>query len=117
MAPMRAPYGGNLVGVARRREPVMNGSADATALNGRIARPMMARHQQHDPIAARDRVFECPVDRCPGGVEIHTVKIEHPVGLHRSTAQPLVPAAVECPLTDRNRSTRSYNCRLGGSDR
>lgn len=81
--------------MARRRKPVVNRGADAPALDGWIAGPMMAGDQQQDAIAGADRPLERAIDRLPGGVEGHAVEVEHAVRLDRAAAKPLVPAAVE----------------------
>ena len=73
----------------------MHRSADLPALNGRLANALVTRDQQQHPIAARDRLFQPTIDRAPGGVEIHPVKIEDPVGLDIARSQPPVPAPIQ----------------------
>ena len=40
------------------------------------------------------------VNRCPGSVEVVTVKVEYPVGLDAAGSQAVVPSAVERCLTE-----------------
>jgi len=58
----------------------MDGSSNATALDRRIAGAMVTSDQQNDPFSSSNRPLEAAVDRRPGLVEIHAVKIEHAVG-------------------------------------
>ncbi len=44
----------------------MDGSANATALDRRIARAMVTSDQQNDPLASSNRPLEAAVDRRPG---------------------------------------------------
>jgi hypothetical protein len=81
--------------MARGGQPVVNGGSNAPALNRRLARTMMAGNQQNEPVATRDCLLDPPVDGSPGSIEIHSVKIEHPVGLDGSVAQSFVPASIK----------------------
>ena len=101
MTPVSASYGGDVFGMARSREPVVNGRSDAASLDRRIARPMMAGDEQYDPVPARDRLLQAAVDRIPGRVEVHAVKVEHAIGLNGSAPQLLVPTTVERLVGDR----------------
>jgi hypothetical protein len=58
----------------------VNGRANLAALDRRFARAMVTRDQQQDALAAVNGQFEGMVDRVPRAVQIHSVKIEHPVG-------------------------------------
>ena len=82
MALVRTANGGNHRGVARRGEPVVNRRPDATALDWRIARPVMAGNQQQHPVASSNRTVEGMIDRGPSGIERHPMEIEHAVRLH-----------------------------------
>jgi hypothetical protein len=95
MTPVSAPNRGDFRGVARRREPVVNGGPDAASLDGRSPVAMVPRDQQQHSIAPCDCFFERSVDRPPGAVEGHPVKVEDPVGLDGATTQPLVPSGIE----------------------
>ena len=81
----------------------MNRSSDPASLNRRLARPMMTRNQQHDPLTPRDRIFEGPVDRRPGAIQVHSMEVEHSIGLDRATTQSPIPASVERFLRDWHR--------------
>jgi len=95
MTAVRAANGGNPTGVSGSGQPIVNGGADPSALDWRVARPMMPGDQQHDTVAGRDRLLQRLIDRVPGTVEGLAVQIDDAVGLHRPLAQRLVPAAVE----------------------
>jgi hypothetical protein len=47
----------------------VNGGADLATPDGRFVRAVMARNQQHDPVAAHNRLFEASVDGCPGAIK------------------------------------------------
>ena len=95
MTPVSAAHRGDISGVARRGEPVVDRSADAPAFDRRVARAVVAGDQKQHAVAGKNRLLEPAVDRLPGGVEGQAVKIERPVGLDRAGAQAPVPAAVE----------------------
>ena len=95
MAPVRGPDGGNPACMPRRREPVVHRSADRSAPDRRFPRALMAGDEQHKPVAAQNRLLERPVDRTPGAIEAHPVKVDDAVGLNASTAEASVPASVE----------------------
>ena len=96
MTRMSAPDCGNLRGMARDSQPVVNGGPNPAALDGRLAGPGMAGDEEDDTVAARDRHLESAIDRRPGLVERMPVKVDGAVRLDRSAFQPLVPAAVQC---------------------
>lgn len=102
MATMRTAHCGNISGVPRGREPVVDRGANLAPLDRRLARTMVAGDQQHHALAPGDRLIEAAIDGVPGSVEVHAVKIDDPVGSKRAAAQPLVPAAVESPVGDRS---------------
>ena len=62
------------------------------ALDRRLAGPMMAGDEQHDAVAARDRLLERAVDRAPGAVEVHAVKVEDAVGLDSAASAAAGPS-------------------------
>jgi hypothetical protein len=92
---MRAPDRGNLGCVARCRQPVVNGRTNLAALNRRLAGPMVSGNQQHEPVARGNRPFEAAIDRLPCSVEVHTVKVEDPIGLYASAGKPPVPTSIQ----------------------
>jgi hypothetical protein len=57
---------------------------------------MMTGDQEQDALAAVYGLIEAAIDRLPRTVEIHTVKIEHSVGLDIAGSQTSVPASIEC---------------------
>jgi hypothetical protein len=69
--------------VARCGEPVVDRGPDLAALHRRVARPVMARDQEHDALAASDRLLQPSVDRGPSRIEGQTMEIEHPIRLDR----------------------------------
>jgi hypothetical protein len=103
MTAMGASHCGDMLRMPGCREPVMNRGPDATALDGWFAGPMMARNQQKNAVAACYCLLERMVDRGPCTIEVHAMKIEHPVRLDRSAPQLLVPAAVQRLESDRHR--------------
>jgi hypothetical protein len=109
MAPVRASNRCDVASVSGGREPVVNSGADAATLDRWIACTMMTRDQQNHSVAAHDRLLEGAINGDPGGVEIHSVKIEHSIRLDDAAPQSLFPAAVERPFTDGNQ--------FSGSDR
>jgi hypothetical protein len=106
MATVSVPDRGNVAGMPRGGEPIVNGGANPPALHRRRIRTMMAGDQQHDAIAAVDRLLNNAVDGCPRCVQIHAMKIEHTVGLDGAAPELFVPAPIESFLGDRN-----YLCR------
>lgn len=95
MTSMGAAHRGNLRRMMRCIEPVVNRGAYRSAADRRLARAVMAGDQEHDPLAPRDRLLECAVNRLPGSIEAHPVKVDDAVGFDGAAAQPPVPAAVE----------------------
>lgn len=111
MTPVRPSYGGDASGMAGSCEPVVHGGPDSPSLDRRLAWTMMAGNQQKNAVAASNRLVEAAVDRSPGGLEIHSVEVEHAVRLDGTAAKLLVPAAVEGLLGnwDALRSIRRRN--------
>ena len=97
MARVRAPYGSDARRVPRRLQPVVNGSANLAALDGRIPLPGMAGDEQDDPLASADRMLESKVNGTPCPVECHPVKVDHPVRLDVARSKTSVPRGIECP--------------------
>jgi hypothetical protein len=81
MTPVRPANRCDIARVARCREPVMDRCPDLAALHRRVAGPVMARDQEHDALAARDRLLQPSVDRGPGVIEGQTMQIEHSIRL------------------------------------
>jgi hypothetical protein len=79
----------------------MNCGPDLAALNGRVARAMVAGDQQYNALIARYGLFKRAVDRLPRRVQVHAVKIEDAVGFDGAAAQPFVPAAVQRRMVER----------------
>ena len=103
MTPVRPSDGGNLVGVTRGRQPIVDGGANASTLDRRLAGPVVTRDQENYAIDPDDRLVETAIDRRPGGIKVHPVKVDDPIRNDRAAAQLLVPTAVERLFTDRNR--------------
>ena len=61
----------------------------------RLAGALMAGDQQHDPLAARDRLLQRRGRSPPRAVEVHPVQVDDAVGLDARRARSPVPAAVE----------------------
>ena len=73
----------------------MHGRADCAAPHRRVAAPFMAGDQQQQPVPTSNGTRQRVIDRAPGLIQAHPVKIDGAVGRNRSFAQPLVPAAVK----------------------
>ena len=101
MAAMGPANGSDLRRVPGMGKPVVNGRANASAGDRRVARPVVAGDEQHDPVARADRALQPTIDRLPGGVEGHAVEIENAVRLDAPAPQALVPTAVEGSLANR----------------
>jgi len=119
MTPMSPSYRRDLRRMARCREPVVNRGADAPALHRGLPRAVVTGDQQHDALAASNRLLESPVDRRPSAVQVHAVKVEHSIRCNVATSQPLVPGTVEGSFVDWNgfrpslrRSLRRHHTRL-----
>jgi hypothetical protein len=80
MTPMRPADGSNVSSMARGSEPIMDGGADAPALDRRLTRAVMTGDQENDAVAACNRLIEATVDRDPSRVEVHPMEIDHAVG-------------------------------------
>ena len=65
MAPMRTANRGDVAGVARRREPVVDRSTDRSAAERRLSRALVTGDEQHDTFTARDRYLQPTVNRLP----------------------------------------------------
>ena len=100
MAAVSAPHGGDTSGMARGRQPVVNRGPNSSTLDRRIARAMMTGDQEHDPVAARNRLIKPAVDRDPRSVEVHAMQVEHAIWLDRAAAKLFVPTAVERLVRD-----------------
>jgi hypothetical protein len=59
----------------------VDGGPDLAALDRRIARAVMPGNQQNHTVSSRDRLLQAAIDRLPGTVERHPVKIERAVGI------------------------------------
>jgi len=81
--------------MARGRKPVVHGRTDLAALNWRLAQTMVSGDEQDDPVAASDRRLEATVDCPPRLVQVHAVKIEGSVRIHRTRGEAAVPASVQ----------------------
>ena len=92
MTPMSPANRGDRAGMARSREPVVDGGPDFAALDRRIARAVVPGDQQNHAVASRNRLLEAAIDRLPGSVERHPVEIERAVRIYIARTQPPVPA-------------------------
>ena len=97
---MRAANGSDIARVARGGEPVVNGRPDPSALDWWLTGTVMARDQQHDAIAPRNRLGEPAIDGVPGSVEIHPMQVEHAVGLDRNEVGALLVSAGLGPVNE-----------------
>jgi hypothetical protein len=68
-------------GVAGSSEPIMDRGPDLATLHGRLAYPMVASNEQHEPVAGVLRTLEREVDRLPCAVQAVPVKIDDAIRL------------------------------------
>ena len=106
MPPVCATHGGNPRGVTGSREPVVNSSSNLATVDRWLAGAVVAGNEQHDPVAACDRLLKDAVDRVPRLVEIVTVEVEDAIGFDIARLELAVPAAVQ-RQTRRRSSGRS----------
>jgi len=92
---MRRSDGGNVPGMARRCEPVMDCGPDRAAADGRLSRALVTRDEQEDAISALYRLVESVIDCAPCSVEGHAVQVDGAVRLESTVAEPTVPCAIE----------------------
>ena len=97
---MRASYGGDLRRMPRRRQPVVDRSANAPAPDRRLTWSVMAGNEKDDALAAGNCKLEAAIDRCPCAVEVHAMKIKDPVRFDRPAPQSLVPSSIKRPFTN-----------------
>jgi len=95
MPPMGAAHGRDIARMARRGEPVVDGSADRASANWRLAGSLVTRNEKNDALLVRHRLVERAVDCTPGSIEGHSMKIDDPVRFELSAREPPVPASVE----------------------
>ena len=81
MARMRPANGGDARGMARHREPVMNGGADLASLDGWFSPPVVTCDEQDKAVAGVFRPLQRQVDRPPRAVEAVAMEIHDAVGL------------------------------------
>jgi hypothetical protein len=95
MPAVRCTDGGNVAGVPRGREPVVDCGADGAPPDRKITGTLVSGDEEQQSIAARDCPLERSVDGPPCTIEAHSMKIDDAVRLDRSIAKAPVPAAIE----------------------
>lgn len=95
MAPVGGPHRRDARGMAGCSQPIVHGRANSAPFERRLALPFMAGNQEQNPIAARNRALQRPIDRFPGAIEAVAVQVERPVGLDLAGLQAPVPSAIE----------------------
>jgi hypothetical protein len=95
MADMCPAHGGDIAGVPRGLEPIVDRRTDCTTPNRRLPRSLMPGNKEQDTLAMRDRRFERSVDCEPGAFEAHSVKVDGTIGSNASARKPLIPASIE----------------------
>jgi hypothetical protein len=95
MAAVSTPDRGNHRRVARCRQPVVHGSPDSTAFEGRLAVALMAGDEQHHPVPGSNRALEPLIDGLPGAIKTVAVEIDRSIRHHPSAYKPPIPTAVE----------------------
>lgn len=119
MTTVRAPYRGYAVGVAGRRQPVVNGGPDPASFQWRFPLALVTGDEEQNPVATGDGTLQRAIDGLPGAVEAVSVEVDNPVGLDAARAQTPVPTAIEgrvlvrnSQLGNRNGGTRRRHARL-----
>lgn len=91
---MGTPDSRNPFGMLGYRKPVVNGRPDLAALDRRLTRPVVPRHQQQHPVPRR----HCPVQRSVEGIigrrKAMAVKVERAIDRHAAVLEPPLPMAV-----------------------
>ena len=95
MAPMRSPDGSDFLSVPGGGEPVVDGSADPSALDRRLARPRMAGDQKQHPFPVNHRPFQRGIDGPPGSVQTMAVQVDDAVRLDLPGTQAAVPMRIQ----------------------
>jgi hypothetical protein len=95
MAPVSPAHRGDFTSMAGRPEPVADGSADRAPADRHFPCPLMPGDEQHYTLTASDRLVQGAVDRPPGAVQAHPVKVDHPIRLDGTACKTAIPAAVE----------------------
>lgn len=114
MTAMRPANCGNFGRMAGGREPVMDRRSNTAALHRRLTLAMMARNQEKNSLAARNRLVEAAVDCSPGAIEVHAMQIEDSIRFNGAVPQSLVPSAVERSFADRHGFLAFRCCALDG---
>ena len=78
---MGAAHCCDLVSVTGSRKPIMDRGPDPAAFHRRFAGAVMTGNQQQKPVPTSDSLIDAAVNCCPCSVEVHAVKVEHPIGL------------------------------------
>src|SRR6185369_2543472 len=102
VAAVRLSYGGDGIGVRAGREPVDQLGADRPALVaavGRIDRPRLAGHHQHQPHSRRAGPGEAAFETAVRLIEREPVEIEGEIGFLRAGFEAAFPVRVEPPGT------------------
>ena len=77
------------------RQPVVNRGANPPPFEARLAASFMARNEEQNPVARRDRSLQRMVDRFPGAVEAVAVEVERPVRVNSPGPKAPIPAAIQ----------------------
>jgi hypothetical protein len=83
VAAMRGPDRGNSLSVARHCQPIMDGGANASALDRRIAWPGMTGDQQEHPFLVNQRLLQGAVDGLPRPLQVVTMQVDDAIRLDR----------------------------------
>ena len=95
MAAVSTPYRGNPRGMARCRQPVMNGGPDSAAFQWRLALALMPCDEEQHPVSCSNRALQPMIDGLPGAIETVAVEIDRSIGHDPSAFKSPIPIAVE----------------------
>jgi hypothetical protein len=92
---MRSANSRDPTGVPRSCQPIVHGRADLSALYGRLARAMVAGHEQHHPFLPRNCLLEIAIDGVPCLIEGVAMKVEYAIGFDAAGTKLPIPTAIE----------------------
>lgn len=95
VAPVRPAYRGDGPGMAAMGQPIVNNRPNLSALDGRLAFPLMSGNEQDDAVPVPDCLVEHMVDGGPRSVKRVAMKVKHPVDRNTSISDAFVPAPVQ----------------------
>lgn len=105
MLAMRGPDRGDRFTVARSRQPVMDQTPDAPPPWTSGTRPLpfgpiAPGNQQDNPLTGADRALEKAIDRVPGLIETHSMKVERAIGKDLARSNATFPVTIQIAVPE-----------------